>query len=420
MTSAVERLTHSSCPNPDTQQDSAFWQQWMQYQDELYRDCLHYMRNPTEAEDLLSQAMLKAWQQITTPVTAIQNFRAWVKRLTKNLCLDFLRHRKKIAVQDIEAIAPEGEWANKAENPVHAAMQREQENFFENAIDGLPTKLRETFVLYYQNDESYPAILEPLQISYSTARKRISDARKILRHQFDDYFGVKENPRLGSLNPSPTPQKTPPTPIQSEPVHPVHQPPPPVNGPTEQHQPILAEVEAAENISSPPLSVTPGQGAVPQISLKLTPDLRAQSKCKVDSRINPTETGFKCRVDSRINPTDLGLMGKSCSLVLPDAIGPDSTKGGGLQYKILTQIHPNPVLPIRFSFTTVPVLNVGAIRESTLHLGSIFNLGVSQVSQPEINYQTLTRYLLNYFQKRFELLWRVWMDSGGYCHFYRD
>lgn len=124
MTSAVERLSLPDCPNPKRQkeqQDAAFWQQWMQHQDELYRDCLQYLRNPTEAEDLLSQAMLKAWKQVTTRATAINNFRAWVKQLTKNLCLDRLRQRKKIAVQDIEAIAPEGEWANQGENPVHDA-----------------------------------------------------------------------------------------------------------------------------------------------------------------------------------------------------------------------------------------------------------------------------------------------------------
>ncbi|MCT7991889.1 RNA polymerase sigma factor [Laspinema olomoucense] len=376
MTSAVERFTQPDCPNPERQkkqQDAAFWQQWICYQDELYRDCLQYMRNPTEAEDLLSEAMLKAWQQVTTCVTAIKNFRAWVKRLTKNLCLDFLRHRKKIAVQDIEAIAPQGEWANQGQNPVHDAMHRELENFFENAIDGLPHKLRQTFVLYYENDESYPAILEPLQISYSTARKRISDARKILRQQWNDYRGAEENPSLGSFNPSSTQQKTPPPLIQSEPTPPVHQPPHPVDRAPEQHQPVLEAVEGGENISSPPLSVTAEQGGVPQISL-----------------------------------------------VLPAAIGPDSTKGGGLQYKVLTKIDPNPVLPVRFSFTTVPVLNGGAIRESPLNLGSIFTLGVSPMSQPKINYQTLTRSLLDSFQKQFELLWRVWMDSGGYCHLYRD
>ncbi len=124
MTSAVERLSRPDCLNSERQkkqQDAAFWQQWICYQDELYRDCLQYMRNPTEAEDLLSQAMLKSWQQITTCTTAIKDFRAWVKQLTKNLYLDFLRQgeRKKVEGWDIEAIAPQGEWANKAENPVH-------------------------------------------------------------------------------------------------------------------------------------------------------------------------------------------------------------------------------------------------------------------------------------------------------------
>jgi RNA polymerase sigma-70 factor (ECF subfamily) len=123
MTSAVERLTPSRCLHPDRQKDSEFWQQWICYQDELYRDCLHWMRNATEAEDVLSQAMLKAWQQVKTSANAIDNFKGWVKRLTKNLCMGIHREhdREKTAIQDIQAIAPEGEWANQGENPVHDA-----------------------------------------------------------------------------------------------------------------------------------------------------------------------------------------------------------------------------------------------------------------------------------------------------------
>ncbi len=270
-------------------------------------------------------------------------------------------------------------------------MHRELENFFENAIEGLPPKLRETFVLYHENDESYAAILEPLQISPTTARKRISDARKILRQQFKDYLGGEENPSLGSLNRSPTPQKTPPTPIQSEPAPPVHQPPQPVNGATEQHQPVLEEVEAADNISSPPLSVTAAQGAVPQISL-----------------------------------------------VLPGATGPDSTKAGGPKYKQLIQVDPNPVLPIGFSLTNVkfePISRVWLLPVISVKIGipkflrgPLFPVipikagfpKMMVLSQPEINSHTLTRFFLESWQKQFELLWRVWMDSGGYCHFCRD
>jgi DNA-directed RNA polymerase specialized sigma24 family protein len=41
-----------------------FWQQWQHYRDYLYRCCVKWMGgNPTDAEDALSRAMLKAWKK---------------------------------------------------------------------------------------------------------------------------------------------------------------------------------------------------------------------------------------------------------------------------------------------------------------------------------------------------------------------
>lgn len=233
------------------------------------------MKNPTEAEDVLSQAMLKAWHQVKTSANAIANFKGWVKRLTKNLCMDIHRQRntEKTAIQDIQAIGPEGEWANQGKNPVHAAMQREQEKFFENSINGLSRKLRETWILYHENDESYQAILEPLQISYSTARKRISDVRSILRQQWDQYASEEENPRPGSLNPTQPQQKTPPTPVKPattiRPVIPetVEQ----AEEPLEQNQPLLEESAGEENPPSPPLPIAVQTVVIPEIPLQTYP-----------------------------------------------------------------------------------------------------------------------------------------------------
>lgn len=44
---------------------TAFWQQWEQYRDYLYRCCIKWIGgNPTDAEDALSRAMLKAWEKV--------------------------------------------------------------------------------------------------------------------------------------------------------------------------------------------------------------------------------------------------------------------------------------------------------------------------------------------------------------------
>lgn len=82
-----------------------FWQQWQQYQDYLYRCCIKWMGgNPTDAEDALSRAMLKAWEKVQKYAGEIANFKAWLVTLTRNLCVDIHRERSRGAnrVEDIE------------------------------------------------------------------------------------------------------------------------------------------------------------------------------------------------------------------------------------------------------------------------------------------------------------------------------
>jgi RNA polymerase sigma-70 factor (ECF subfamily) len=56
------------------------------------------------------------------------------------------------------------------------------------AIDNLPTRLRETFILHFYRELSYPEIAQLQEISYQNVCKRISQARKILREELKGYF----------------------------------------------------------------------------------------------------------------------------------------------------------------------------------------------------------------------------------------
>jgi len=54
-----------------------FWRQWQQYRDYLYRCCIKWMGgNPTDAEDALSRAMLKAWEKVQKIGVEIDNFKS--------------------------------------------------------------------------------------------------------------------------------------------------------------------------------------------------------------------------------------------------------------------------------------------------------------------------------------------------------
>jgi RNA polymerase sigma-70 factor (ECF subfamily) len=170
-----------------------FWQQWQQYRDCLHRCCIKWMGgNLTDAEDALSRAMLKAWEKVQQYAGKIANYKSWLTRLTHNLCVDIYRERSRGAnrVEDIEGYArSEEQGLVSFENKPDCAMETgEKIMVIRRAIDNLPTRLRETFILHFYQELSYPEIAQQQEISYQNVCKRISQARKILREELRGYF----------------------------------------------------------------------------------------------------------------------------------------------------------------------------------------------------------------------------------------
>ncbi len=88
----------------------AFWQQWQQYRDYLYHCCIKWMGgNPTDAEDALSRAMLKAWEKVQKYAGEIDNFKSWLSTLTHNLCVDIHRERSRGANRVLKSATPSRE-----------------------------------------------------------------------------------------------------------------------------------------------------------------------------------------------------------------------------------------------------------------------------------------------------------------------
>ncbi|MBN3940007.1 sigma-70 family RNA polymerase sigma factor [Nostoc sp. NMS9] len=170
-----------------------FWQQWQEYRDYLHRCCLKWMGgNPTDAEDALSRAMLKAWEKVQKYAEEIANFKAWLTRLTHNLCVDIHRERDRSTnrVENIEVYASKEEQGlvRSEETPESAMETGEKRIVIRRAIDNLPTRLRETFILHFYQELSYQEIVQQQEISYQNVCKRISLARAILREELRGYF----------------------------------------------------------------------------------------------------------------------------------------------------------------------------------------------------------------------------------------
>ncbi|MBD2015196.1 sigma-70 family RNA polymerase sigma factor [Microcoleus sp. FACHB-53] len=175
-----------------------FWQQWQQYQDYLYHCCIKWMGgNPTDAEDALSRAMLKAWEKVRNGASIITNFRAWLTTLTHNLCIDMHRERNRGAyrMESLEVIAEreKEELVSVYDTPGSAALRGELETQIHRAIEDLPERLHSPFVLHFVREKSYQDIAQQLAISYDNVRKRISQARAILRKHLFGYLAGVDN-----------------------------------------------------------------------------------------------------------------------------------------------------------------------------------------------------------------------------------
>jgi RNA polymerase sigma-70 factor (ECF subfamily) len=152
--------------------------------------------NPTDAEDALSRAMLKAWEKVQKIGVEIDNFKSWLSTLTHNLCVDIHRERSRGAnrVEDIELYASsvEQELVSLEDTPESAMESGEKRIVICRAIDNLPSRLRETFILHFYRELSYQEIAQQQEISYQNVCKRISQARGILREELRGYFIAEE------------------------------------------------------------------------------------------------------------------------------------------------------------------------------------------------------------------------------------
>lgn len=172
---------------------TAFWQLWGRYQDYLYRRCLTWMGyNHTDASEALSRATLKAWDKLPNYAGTITNPRAWLTRLTHNLCVDMHRERSRGAkgIESIEEIANKDEEtvALTLASPESAVLRRELGMTIRSAINALPLRLRDPFILRYYHDLSYQDIAQQLALSTANVRKRIQQAREILQKHLNNYL----------------------------------------------------------------------------------------------------------------------------------------------------------------------------------------------------------------------------------------
>ncbi|AOX01293.1 hypothetical protein BJP34_19275 [Moorena producens PAL-8-15-08-1] len=178
---------------------TAFWPLWEQYQDYLYHRCCSWMGgNRSQAQDALSEIMLKAWEKLPKFAAKITNLKGWLTKFAHNFCIDCHRENNSgaIGVENLEAIAvAEGNGlVTEFDTPGQILEKRELLQVIRSALEDLPENQREVCLLHFEQELSYQEIAQRLDISNNTVRKRIQRARQKLQQPLHTYLaGLDQN-----------------------------------------------------------------------------------------------------------------------------------------------------------------------------------------------------------------------------------
>ena len=137
---------------------------------------LHYIQDVELSEDIVQESYAVLWEKLQEG-THVLNRKSYLYLMVRNRCLDHLR-KKGIPT---ESLKPYDTYGIIDDDDAQERSQTEARLW--TAIDSLPEKCREVFILSKRDGLKYEEIAEELGLSVNTVRNQISKALKVLKER---------------------------------------------------------------------------------------------------------------------------------------------------------------------------------------------------------------------------------------------
>ena len=157
------------------------------YQTRVYNLALRLCGNRDDAFDLAQESFFRAWRSLSG-FQFESSFSTWLFRLCSNICLDWLRAKKRRPTVSMSTVDDEGEESqlelpDPGKSPEELLLAAEEREALARAMNQLPVEYREILTLRAIHDLSYTEIAEILKIKEGTVKSRLSRARLALRNK---------------------------------------------------------------------------------------------------------------------------------------------------------------------------------------------------------------------------------------------
>lgn len=174
------------------------------YEDKVFRLAFRFVRNESEAKEILQDTFLSVWRKLDT-FKGDSLFSSWVYRVAANTALMRLRSQRRhpqISTEDLPPGFLDGYRPTQAESfghlpspgenwakrPDEQLQSDELRRHIQAAVDALPELYRTVFLVRDVEGLSTEETAEMLGISVPTVKTRLHRARIALREAIAKYF----------------------------------------------------------------------------------------------------------------------------------------------------------------------------------------------------------------------------------------
>lgn len=154
----------------------------------VYNLAYHFTHNCEDAYDISQEVFIKVFKSLSK-LKKSSAFDAWLKRVTVNACMDYLRQKPNEQVLDDFSYL-DHEYIAGGNNglPYGTAETGELRNVISRAVDRLPKQQRKVFTFRHYDGLSLKEIAKTMDCSLGTVKAHLFRANRRLRKLLSPYI----------------------------------------------------------------------------------------------------------------------------------------------------------------------------------------------------------------------------------------
>lgn len=142
------------------------------YSDMVYRICFLYLYNRTDFDDVFQEVFLRLLKR-NTPFESKEHEKAWLIRVTINLCKDISKSFWRRNIDLIEEIE------------VRSFENESSDGELLQIVLSLPQKYKDVIYLYYYEEYTVPQIAKILKANENTLYSHLHRAKELLKEKLE-------------------------------------------------------------------------------------------------------------------------------------------------------------------------------------------------------------------------------------------